>query len=71
MVDKRVLALEGLVTEGAIQLIRNADRLLLFVRAFLTCLVDPFCFFHLQSSLQPLLSLLLTPAATNSFNLTW
>lgn len=62
MIDKSILALERLITQWAVQLVRNAGRLLLFFRAILGCLVDPVSFLYLQSPLQPFLPLLFSPA---------
>lgn len=66
MVDKGVLAFERLVTERAVELVRDAGRLLLFFRAFLGSLVDPVRLLYLQSALQLFLPLLLPPAAVTS-----
>lgn len=66
MVDQSILSLERLVTDGAVDVIRNAAKFLLFLRAFLRGLMDPLCFFHLQRSLQPLLPFLLPPVMQQS-----
>ena len=66
MVGQGLGALEGLVTQRAVEVISDELLFFFFMSSPLGSLADPFSFLRIQSRLQPLLLYLLTPVSYNA-----